>query len=110
MPSDIESIHHYDIYLGKSAKGVSGAYFRDRCHLEVWLLDESCDQIEWVLKHHIDMMPMLHVLNYDGQQKTDGPWILHDANNDEDESNELENKLEWDSDNDGFINIEYGSE
>jgi hypothetical protein len=53
MPSDIEWFNHPHIYLGKSAKRV--AYFCERHQLQVWLLDESCDQIEWVLKHHIDM-------------------------------------------------------
>jgi hypothetical protein len=84
MPSDIEWFNHPHIYLGKSAKRVYCAYFCERRQLQVWLLDESCDQIEWVLKHHIDMPPILSVLNCDEQQKFEGPWILQDANNDED--------------------------
>jgi hypothetical protein len=88
---------------------VSCAYFCERRQLQVWLLDKSCDQIEWVLKHHIDIPLILSVLNCDEQQKIEGPWILQDANNDEDEIN-VEKKLEWDSDNDGFISIECGEQ
>ncbi|TVT99691.1 hypothetical protein EJB05_54888, partial [Eragrostis curvula] len=109
MPSGIDWMECSEIYLGKSVKGVSCASFRDWYHLQIWVLDESCDQIEWVSKHQIDVVPILHALNYDEQNETEGPWILQDVNNAEDDNNEAENKFEWDSDNDGVINIEYGA-
>ncbi|KAK3143910.1 hypothetical protein QOZ80_4AG0306520 [Eleusine coracana subsp. coracana] len=107
MPSDVEWTDHSDFYLRKSEKGLSFASFHDWYDLWVWVHDESHDQIEWVLRHQIDMTPILCVLDYDEQ--IEGPWILQDVSNNKDDDNPSvkEKNLEWDSDNDDVINVEY---
>ncbi|GJN01974.1 hypothetical protein PR202_ga19280 [Eleusine coracana subsp. coracana] len=107
MPSDVEWTDYSDFYLRKSEKGLSFASFRDWYDLWVWVHDESHDQIEWVLRHQIDMTPILCVLDYDEQ--IEGPWILQDVSNNKDDDNPSvkEKNFEWDSDNDDVINVEY---
>lgn len=114
MPTDIEWKNNKP-YLGRSEKGVCCALGHGAYNLQVWILDESCGQIKWVLMHQIDLEPtVLRVLNYGPQ--TEGPWILQDVNkalvdsdNDEDDNNKalVEEKFEWDSDNDNVLDTEY---
>nr|TKV92142.1 hypothetical protein SEVIR_9G144300v2 [Setaria viridis] len=79
-----------ELYLGKSEKGIYCASFQGRCRLQVWILNESCSQMEWVLKHDRDLLPLLMknklkepCQNYNDHcnQKVRGPWILQDINN-----------------------------
>lgn len=55
MPVDIELSKYGHYYLGISENGVYCASIHDRHQLLVWILNESCGQIEWVLKPHIDL-------------------------------------------------------
>uniref|UniRef100_A0A0D9ZBD1 F-box domain-containing protein n=1 Tax=Oryza glumipatula TaxID=40148 RepID=A0A0D9ZBD1_9ORYZ len=62
---------------GAMADVASGVYFaslsKDR--LLVWLLDEPCGDMKWVLMHQTDLGPSLAT-----SHKLDGHWILHDIN------------------------------
>ncbi|KAM0843597.1 hypothetical protein ACQ4PT_057621 [Festuca glaucescens] len=108
----------YEFYLGKSTKGIYCASqpYMPSAELQVWFLD---DLNEWVLKHDTDISPPN--LNYD--QPCDGPWILQefDYQRDADEDGSVldnnkeamaekekfgaivEEKFEWDSDNDNVL-------
>ncbi|KAG2536177.1 hypothetical protein PVAP13_9NG166673, partial [Panicum virgatum] len=63
--------------LGKSEKGVFD-YSDDMCRLRVWILQEVCGRMEWVLKHQTDLQLLLTRHKYVAQNE--GPWILHDTN------------------------------
>ena len=88
------------------------AFEEHKCLLRVWILNESCGQMEWILKHDKDLNPMLahHRFN----QRVHGHWILEDINynwfrsirslNDFKEAS-TERIYEWDSDNDDVDNI-----
>nr|CAB3495853.1 unnamed protein product [Digitaria exilis] len=53
MPSDVE--YRNCLSLGKSEKGVYCA-FEHECHgLRIFLLNESCGQVRWELKHLVDL-------------------------------------------------------
>ncbi|CAL4982006.1 unnamed protein product [Urochloa decumbens] len=108
-----------EFYLGKSIKGVYCASLFQESQLQIWFLNDECghDQTEWVLKHDRDIFPILPNLNYDEQ--CDGPWILQEfyywgPEQHYDEISELEvnevivedkmeEKFEWDSDNDNVL-------
>lgn len=66
-------------YLGvvRSEKGV---YFvaLNNGWLRVWILDESGDEIEWMLKHEKYLKPMAARLRFHG--RFHGDWILEDIN------------------------------
>lgn len=86
-------------YLGKSEKGVYSALLhRDGDslpHCQVWLLNELCGQMEWVLKTEmslVDNIP-LHFPN-----KYSKPWTVS-CKEEADEQEELD---EWDFD-DGIV-------
>uniref|UniRef100_K3ZDJ8 F-box associated domain-containing protein n=1 Tax=Setaria italica TaxID=4555 RepID=K3ZDJ8_SETIT len=68
-----------ELYLGKSEKGIYCASFQGRCRLQVWILNESCSQMEWVLKHDRDLLPLL--MKNKLKEPLRGPWILQDINN-----------------------------
>uniref|UniRef100_A0A0E0EKT0 F-box domain-containing protein n=1 Tax=Oryza meridionalis TaxID=40149 RepID=A0A0E0EKT0_9ORYZ len=67
------------IYIGKSEKGVylASLHMLDCC-LSIWILNESCGQFKWVLKHQNNLKPMLLRLNNSKQDH--GPWTLQDVN------------------------------
>jgi len=80
-----------ELYLGKSEKGIYCASFQGRCsRLQVWILNESCASMEWVLKHDRGLLqllmknkleePRLNYYNPNHNQKVRGPWILQDTN------------------------------
>lgn len=97
-------------YLGKSEKGVclASCYFSDILH--VWMLEESCGRMEWSLKYSCDLKYVLR-LNY---QQASGPWVLNDANYNfyrycfpnHVKEEPIEEKYEWDSDNDNVLGNE----
>ncbi|CAL4935103.1 unnamed protein product [Urochloa decumbens] len=97
--------------LARSEKGVYYVLHdaTDPRRLRVWILDESCGQMKWVLKHDHDLSPVLELWNC--HDKLDGPWVLQDINyyyddherNEEDMEEAVDLKLEWDSDNDDFL-------
>ncbi|CAM0879960.1 unnamed protein product [Alopecurus aequalis] len=90
--------------LQRSEKGVYCVSL-DRKWLRVWILKESCGQIEWVLKHDRDLKPMLarHRL-----RQVHGPWMLKGINHNsfcthfpEDSKEDIvDEKFEWTSDSD----------
>ncbi|CAL4943582.1 unnamed protein product [Urochloa decumbens] len=74
------------MYLGKSEKGIYCASFVARCKLRVWILNESCFPMEWVLKYDHDLLGVLTkkklcspYRNHDEQQVR-GPWTFLDIN------------------------------
>ncbi|XP_062183443.1 uncharacterized protein LOC133887487 [Phragmites australis] len=113
LPTDVPEDRKF--YLGKSIKGIYCASLFQVSQLQVWFLNDPCGQAEWVLKHDRDIFPILPNLNYDKQ--CDGPWILQEFNywqdvvqhSDEDSAVEdnnkaiVEDKFEWDSDNDNVL-------
>ncbi|KAF7041992.1 hypothetical protein CFC21_051697 [Triticum aestivum] len=102
-PIDIEESKRAQPYLGKSEKGVYFATIHDEYLFRVWILNESCCQISWALKHHIDLNPWATI--YLNQPKgIDKTWFLYGDNN-EDGTNGDEN-FEWNSDDDNVLNIE----
>ncbi|KAF7006334.1 hypothetical protein CFC21_021383 [Triticum aestivum] len=120
------------LHLGRSENGVYLATtIFETSHLMVWVLDESCGQMNWVLKYNSCLPP---ILDYD--RHVLGPWVLQDVNyngylkerkegteDDEDieymeylKENKLElnsgkeelveEKFEWDSENDNILHKE----
>uniref|UniRef100_A0A453JSL1 F-box associated domain-containing protein n=1 Tax=Aegilops tauschii subsp. strangulata TaxID=200361 RepID=A0A453JSL1_AEGTS len=97
---------HTDIV--RSEKGVYFVAFEDdKCWLRVWILNESCGQMEWMLKHDKDLNPVLARHRFD--QRVHGPWILEDINYNLFRSSHSSNDIkeasteqiyEWNSDND----------
>ncbi|KAM0823309.1 hypothetical protein ACQ4PT_070955 [Festuca glaucescens] len=98
------------MYLGKSEKGIYLATEHIEYQLQVWTLNESSGQMEWVLKYHIDLEPwkMIWLRRLKGFDKT---WTLGDddadANDDDgyddydyDDDDENENEEEEDDDED----------
>jgi hypothetical protein len=72
---------HLDINIARSKKGVyivaSNMYWpRDKYLLRVWILNESCGQVEWMLKHDIDLKHVLAGHHFYGRDQ----WILEDIN------------------------------
>ncbi|KAM0857483.1 hypothetical protein ACQ4PT_048452 [Festuca glaucescens] len=123
MPTDIGESEYEDVYLGRSKEGLCCALFHDWYKLRVWILDDSCGTIEWVLKHHIDIYNSVSpVTSVFGENDEEGPWILEDAdsgehygqqnlqdvNKDEDDNKNalVKSKVEWDSDNDNMVDSE----
>lgn len=97
--------------LGKSEKGVYLASLSSPGRLQVWILNESCGHIEWVLKHQADLKHILSNRSYD--KEAHGSWIMEDINyhfyrsrfpNDNKQAPQ-EGKFEWDSDNDDVLEI-----
>ncbi|XP_066327209.1 putative F-box protein At1g46984 [Miscanthus floridulus] len=99
-PPGVEGKNYPQFYLGKSSKGVCCASIQGRCRVQVWNLDESGYQMEWVLKHDRDLFKWLlkHKLQYTG------PWALQDINyyynnrnRDHDMEAPAEEEIEWTS-------------
>jgi hypothetical protein len=64
-------------FLGKSRNGLYLATIHATCQLRVWSLRESSRQIDWVLKHDIDLEPlsMVRLRDIQGFDKT---WTVTD--------------------------------
>ncbi|KAL6893625.1 hypothetical protein ACP4OV_007723 [Aristida adscensionis] len=108
-----------ELYLGKSENGVYCAFvdhLDQDCHLWVWILKELCDQLEWVMFHRTNLGSILACRKLD--QQIDGLWILRDINSrrrrhsDEDDNEEakVQEKFEWDSENDDVLQVEGNNE
>ncbi|KAL6648100.1 hypothetical protein ACP70R_012324 [Stipagrostis hirtigluma subsp. patula] len=114
MPLDIEVKYHGSLHFGRSEKGVYCALRHDSHGLRIFLLNESCGQIGWELKHHVDLKSFarkLHALE-DCNQQPSGPWILQDINyykypygNDK-HKEAVENNFEWSSDDDSVLDVD----
>ncbi|CAM0943547.1 unnamed protein product [Alopecurus aequalis] len=102
LPEGAISNKYTVAYLGRSKQGV---YFASLYtgKLRVWILNDPCGKMEWMLKHEHDLVLPRHVF---GRQV--GPWVLQDTNYNffrhriryikEDEFSEEE--FEWSSDED----------
>ncbi|XP_062208246.1 uncharacterized protein LOC133909715 [Phragmites australis] len=87
------------VYLGKSEKGVYSALLWDENRwpqCRVWLLNESCGQMEWVLKSNISLQAVVENFPFDNDEYS-RPWIV----NYKEDVNEAwaEDEFEWDFDN-----------
>ncbi|XBJ26705.1 hypothetical protein VPH35_004071 [Triticum aestivum] len=84
-------------HLGKSEKGVYYGFLHgDWCKLQIWFLNESIDHTEWMLKHEMDLKPLLENFPWEHGY---GSWFVQGARDNNDEAVDKE-KPEWDSDND----------
>lgn len=103
LPTDKETM----AYLGRSKKGVYCASFIKDL-FRVWILDESYGQMKWMMKGEYDLKCVRA-----SDQRVHGPWVLQDINYEffRSELPEVkkkaivQEKTEWDSDNDGVDNI-----
>ena len=106
-PHGTEIFDDSELLLGKSEKGVYCALIGDKDQLRVWILDESCSRMEWVLKHDsgCGLAAAQPSLNYFAQQ-VDGPWILENANRRQGDNIEapIEQESEWNSDDEDVLN------
>ncbi|KAL6653176.1 hypothetical protein ACP70R_012101 [Stipagrostis hirtigluma subsp. patula] len=100
-------------YLGKSEKGVCFGIPHE-CKLWVWILNESCGQLEWVLNCKGDLRHYAqHVGIYSGL--VDASWTLEEHNTNVCGTGDIVKTLpkessEWDSDNDDTFEVKVGSE
>lgn len=97
-------------YLGKSEKGVYFAAIVMWYDLHVWLLNESCGQPEWVLKHenNLKTSALLTVARMSYREEIDGPWVLEeDVSNDKDNNNNQDQELPTDQDQESPAEEEY---
>ncbi|KAM0930397.1 hypothetical protein ACQ4PT_001093 [Festuca glaucescens] len=94
-PIDTEKTE-YARFLGKSEKGVYLAMIHDSYRLQVWTLAESRRQMDWVLKHHIDLEP-LAMVRFEHLQDFDKTWTIVDDEDvhhyyyDDDDDDDVEN-------------------
>ncbi|KAJ1272876.1 hypothetical protein BS78_06G236200 [Paspalum vaginatum] len=111
---DEQEFPHPNFFLGRSEQGIYYALLDLKDHrLRVWILDESCDRIEWRLRHDTG-----RGLVFPSPSYGDGPWILSNSNYDDsdDESSEDgssedddeeaqvgEQEFEWNSDDDNAL-------
>ncbi|KAL6875662.1 hypothetical protein ACP4OV_013175 [Aristida adscensionis] len=105
-PAARRNFHDGVLHLGKSEKGVYFAllYWDENewplCL--VWLLDESCDEMDWVFKSNINLHPVVENFPFD-HDKHSKPWVIinyykHDVMKEA----PTEDEFEWDFD-DGII-------
>ncbi|CAM0953472.1 unnamed protein product [Alopecurus aequalis] len=90
--------------LGKSEKGVYCAYRYADHAFQIWFLDESLGQTEWVLKSDINFAPM----PWRPRKIASGPWILQVHDNMEEPV--LEDNSEWDPDDKNVVSTEHWAE
>ncbi|KAM0857353.1 hypothetical protein ACQ4PT_048538 [Festuca glaucescens] len=109
-PMDLTVEAHPDINIARSKKGLyivaSDMYWpRDKYLLRVWILNESCGQVEWMLKHDIDLKHVLAGHHFYGRDQ----WILEDINynlfrssgcQEDNKKATTEENTEWNSDED----------
>ncbi|VAH18847.1 unnamed protein product [Triticum turgidum subsp. durum] len=103
---------HPNRHLGRSVRGV---YFAISCSwdgfLQLWYLNESCSRTEWVLKHDT------HLQIFEHEDQLGRRWILQDVNHRKwffehngnkygDYRAPVEEKYDWNSDEDNIIDIE----
>ncbi|CAN6287587.1 unnamed protein product [Urochloa humidicola] len=105
----IEMFKRCKLHLGRSQNGVYCALLDDEYRLWAWVLDESCGQMEWVLRHDSSHGLPLPSLNCD--QRARGPWILENINCDDGdidvEQEQVEQEFEWDSDCESIHHTEF---
>ncbi|XP_044454314.1 uncharacterized protein [Triticum aestivum] len=123
LPQDINLSSVSQGALARSEKGVYLASIDSyTARLQVWILDESCACLEWVMKYRADIR---HILSHRScNPKVHGSWVMEDINYhsyhdifpDYKEQAPPENGFEWDSDNEDVLDTkdkiegEYGQE
>uniref|UniRef100_A0ACD5TLZ4 Uncharacterized protein n=1 Tax=Avena sativa TaxID=4498 RepID=A0ACD5TLZ4_AVESA len=84
VPGDDDLRGYPTHHLGRSLRGVYCAQGDYRNRLQIWHLDESRDQMEWVLKHDIRLdtcaRKFTKIFEEDHAKQMGGPWILQDVN------------------------------
>ncbi|XBH67658.1 hypothetical protein VPH35_095999 [Triticum aestivum] len=91
-PMDIKLEEFQNLDVVRSEKGV---YFvaLEKCCLRVWILNESRDQTEWILKHDKDLEPVL-------------PRHLFDQRVQDNKNESTEEIFKWNSNNDDGVENE----
>jgi hypothetical protein len=113
MPTETKGVK---LYLGRSNNEVYLGIIGDR-KLLVWMLNESCGHMEWILKHEVytgHYANHVAALPYNNGRQPDGSWMVeednYESNNDTDVEAESNDSIEWDSDNDDIFTVEAGVE
>uniref|UniRef100_A0ACD5ZYM2 Uncharacterized protein n=1 Tax=Avena sativa TaxID=4498 RepID=A0ACD5ZYM2_AVESA len=109
-PTDLNVEGYLEINIARSKKGVyivalDRCWPLDKCWLRVWILNESCGKMEWVLKHDKELkhkLPrqwfcrrvkwILEDINYNLFRASSSPEVNTEETNEE--------KFEWNSDED----------
>ncbi|RLN43130.1 hypothetical protein C2845_PM01G32410 [Panicum miliaceum] len=114
LPVRVDGWGDCEFSLGKSKNGIHFAAFVDDhrcCRLHIWFLDESGGRMEWMLKRAIYVRAVVEHFWHNHDDLTGRPWILQDDAFDDLEDNQgpdaptVEESLDWDSDDDGAIDI-----
>jgi hypothetical protein len=106
-PVSRTGLGEYDLcYLGKSEKGVYSALLQQdgvTCpQCQVWLLNELCGQMEWVLKSNINLQSLEDIPHLQFANKYSKPWTTVDDYNTKDEAHAQDQLDGWDFD-DGIV-------
>uniref|UniRef100_A0A0D9VXV4 Uncharacterized protein n=1 Tax=Leersia perrieri TaxID=77586 RepID=A0A0D9VXV4_9ORYZ len=94
-----EALCHLLEGIALCALSEKGVYFGSlqEFWLWVWTLDESCGKMEWVWKHHMDLEPILPHINYNYYRYGNRDGITEAP---------VEEKYEWNSDDDNILDNE----
>lgn len=97
-------------YLGRLRNRVHYGLVYGR-QLRIWMLDESCEQIEWLLKYEVDIGLYANLggpLFGNNGRNLYGSWMVEEDNSDQDDSSDIppDKGIEWDSDNDDIFTLE----
>ncbi|KAM0841775.1 hypothetical protein ACQ4PT_058797 [Festuca glaucescens] len=101
-------------YLGRSMRGVYCALYYHG--LQLWHLNESCSQTEWVFEHFVDFNGAARRLHACPEQ-TGTPWVIQDVNYRKDPDSycdkhanrdgPVEEKYDWNSEEDNILDTEH---
>ena len=108
------NIEYTKPYLGKLQNSVSFGIVHDH-QLKIWILNESCGQMEWLLKceakvgHYARYVASIPYDHYSGRQQG-GSWIVEENNDTHNRDHNVESQskesYEWDSDNDDTFTVD----
>nr|CAB3464903.1 unnamed protein product [Digitaria exilis] len=98
-PVESKIVDNGVFYLGKSEKGVYFALlWGDRWpQFRVWLLNESCGQMEWLLKSDTSLQEVVQNFPFNIDNKYSRPWIVNYVKDVKEA--QVEEESEWDFDN-----------
>ncbi|GJN31088.1 hypothetical protein PR202_gb19444 [Eleusine coracana subsp. coracana] len=108
-PTSSKETYRTRFYLGRSEKGVYFAIIENGSQLQIWILDESNGQMDWVLKqHHIDLDPyvsraIVPIVHSDYHERINGPWTLEDEDNNDNNKMLQNGDYEWDTNEDNIL-------
>ena len=108
------NIEYTKPYLGKLQNSVSFGIVHDH-QLKIWILNESCGQMEWLLKceakvgHYARYVASIPYDHYSGRQQG-GSWIVEENNDTHNTDHNVESQskesYEWDSGNDDTFTVD----